>query len=59
MTPKELIKYLEYANDNLELTILPTSEYDRLRKVERMAKAMFEDKRAKILQKTLDSTPRV
>ncbi len=59
MTVKELIKYLEYANDNLELTILPTSEYDRLRKIEQMAKSMFEEKRAKILHKTLDNAPRV
>lgn len=59
MTTKELIKYLECVDDSLGLTILPTSEYNRLRKVEQIAKSLFEEKRARILRKAFDDTPRV
>lgn len=49
MTSKELIKYLSYANDKIELTVIPTEEYERLRKIEAMAKADFSKKKAIIL----------
>ncbi len=49
MTPTELAKYLSYADNNLNLTVITTEEYERLRKIEAIAKEYFLSKRAEHL----------
>lgn len=53
MTPNELINYLRYANNSLNLTIISTEEYERLRKIETLAKKYFNDERAKKIKSLL------
>lgn len=59
MKAHDLAIFLSYAEDNLDLTVIPTSELNRLKEIERWAKAMFEDKRIKILKQTIDNAPKV
>jgi len=54
MTANELIKYLAYTDNNINLTIIKTEEYKRLRKIERLAKTIIQDKKMQNLKKTLD-----
>lgn len=53
MTPTELIKYLSYTDNNLNLTIITTEEYERLRKIETIAKEYFLSKRTENLKSLL------
>ncbi len=53
MTPTELINYLSYTSHDLNLTIITTEEYERLRKIEAMAKEYFLNKRAENLKSIL------
>lgn len=48
MTGKEIAKYLEYCN-NINLTIITTEEYERLKKFERIAKENFNNYRKSLL----------
>ena len=53
MTPNDLANYLRYADDSLNLTVITTEEYERLRKIEALAKKYFNDERAKKLKSLL------
>lgn len=53
MTPNELANYLRYADNSLNLTVITTEEYERLRKIEAIAKKYFLDERAKKLKSLL------
>ena len=53
MTPTELAKYLSYADNSLNFTIITTEEYERLRKIEAIARKYFLDKRAENLKSLL------
>ena len=53
MTPTELAKYLSYADNSLNLTVITTEEYERLRKIEAIAKEYFLNKRTEKLKSLL------
>ena len=42
MKAYEVVHYLKYADNDLELVILRKEEYDRLKKLEEYSKALFE-----------------
>ena len=55
MKANELSKYLAYANNDINLTVIKTKEYKRLRKSERLAKMISHDKKMQILKELLDN----
>ncbi len=54
MKANELSKYLAYADNDINLTVIKTEEYERLRKIERLAKIMIQNKKMQILKELLD-----
>ena len=48
MTGKEVAKYLEYC-DNVNLTVITIEEYERLKKIERIAKENFKNYRKSLV----------
>ena len=55
MKANELSKYLAYADNDIDLTVIKTKEYKRLRKIERLGKMMIQDKKMQILKELLDN----
>ena len=54
MKANELSKYLAYADNDVDLTVIKTEEYERLRKIERLAKIIIRDKKLQILKEMFD-----
>lgn len=56
MTPKEIARYLEYAEDNIELVVLTRTEYARLRHIEYVAKQLFTNEKVNTLREYLTNS---
>ena len=54
MKANELSKYLAYADTDVDFTVIKTEEYERLRKIERLAKIIIRDKKLQILKEMFD-----